>query len=107
MFLPDGSYRGVSAEEKRGETPLPEGYRLYKPGDMQSQGAASESQPFEYLSKDLLARLQLTLESQLSGWNEALGGGKEEYMSLKTAFNTVVFSMTFPIRNVAIYGRTR
>ena len=51
MLLPDGAFRGVSAEEKRGETPLPEGYRLYKPGDMQSQGAASESQPFEYLGK--------------------------------------------------------
>ena len=51
MLLPDGSYRGVSAEEKRGETPLPEGYHLYKPGDMQSQGAASEPQPFEYLGK--------------------------------------------------------
>ena len=51
MLLPDGSYRGVSAEEKRGETPLPEGYRLYKPGDMQSQGAASKPQPFEYLGK--------------------------------------------------------
>ena len=51
MLLPDGSYRGVGAEERRGETLPPAGYRLYKPGDMQSQGAASEPQPFEYLGK--------------------------------------------------------
>ena len=48
VLLPDGSYRGVSAAEKRGEAPLPRGARLYKPGDLQSQGAAREPQPFEF-----------------------------------------------------------
>ena len=51
VLLPDGSYRGVTAAEKRGETPLPEGGDLYKPGDMQSQGAAQEPQPFEFEGK--------------------------------------------------------
>jgi adenine-specific DNA-methyltransferase len=46
VLLPDGSYRGVTAAEKRGDSPLPEGAKLYKPGDLQSQGAASERQPF-------------------------------------------------------------
>ena len=48
VLLPDGSYRGVSATEKRGEAPLPEGARLYKPGDMQGQGTSREPQPFEF-----------------------------------------------------------
>jgi adenine-specific DNA-methyltransferase len=49
--LPDGSYRGVKAAEKRGESDLPEGARLYAPDNLISQGAASEPQPFEYEGK--------------------------------------------------------
>ncbi|MEH3117225.1 MAG: DNA methyltransferase [Methylorubrum populi] len=48
LLLPDGSYRGVTAAEARGEVEIPEGARPYKPGDLQSQGSASEPQPFEY-----------------------------------------------------------
>lgn len=51
VLLPNGTYRGVTAAEKRGETELPEGGRLYNPGDLQSQGAASEPQPFEFEGK--------------------------------------------------------
>jgi adenine-specific DNA-methyltransferase len=48
--FPDGTYRGLTAKELRAEDPLPEG-RLYTPGDLQSQGAASEPQVFEHLGK--------------------------------------------------------
>ena len=48
VLLPDGSYRGVSAAEKRGEAPLPEDARLYKPDNLQGQGASREPQPFEF-----------------------------------------------------------
>ncbi|MBM7333547.1 site-specific DNA-methyltransferase [Alcanivorax marinus] len=51
LLLPNGSYRGVTAAERRGEVELPEGARLYNPGDLQSQGASSESQPFEFEGK--------------------------------------------------------
>ncbi len=51
LFLPDGSYRGVTAAERRGDKELPQGARLYKPDNIQSQGAASEPQPFEYEGK--------------------------------------------------------
>ena len=51
VLLPDGTYRGVSAAEKRSEAPLPEGARLYKPGDLQGQGASREPQPFEFGGK--------------------------------------------------------
>ena len=47
-LLPDGSYRGVTAAERRREAPLPDGAKLYNPGDLQSQGAAREPQPFEF-----------------------------------------------------------
>ena len=48
VLLPDGSFRGVSATEKRGEAPLPEGARLYKPDNLQGQGSSREQQPFEF-----------------------------------------------------------
>ena len=51
VLLPDGTYRGVKATEARGEEDLPTGARLYNPGDLQSQGAASEPQPFVFEEK--------------------------------------------------------
>ena len=51
LLLPDGSYRGMTARETDGADPLPDGARLYTPGDVQSQGASSESQPFKYEGK--------------------------------------------------------
>ena len=51
VLLPDGSYRGVSAAEKRREVPLPADARLYKPDNLQSQGASREPQPFPFEGK--------------------------------------------------------
>lgn len=51
VLLPDGTYRGVTAAEKRGEEPLPQDARLYMPGDMMSQGGSSRPQPFEFEGK--------------------------------------------------------
>lgn len=51
VLMPDGSYRGVTAAEKRGEIPIPADARLYKPGDIKSQGAAKEDQTFVFEGK--------------------------------------------------------
>jgi adenine-specific DNA-methyltransferase len=51
VLLPDGSYRGMTRREKEGDGSLPEGSRLYKPDNIQSQGAAGEPQPFRYEGK--------------------------------------------------------
>jgi adenine-specific DNA-methyltransferase len=51
VLLDDGSYRGVTAAEKRGEDAIPKGAKLYNPGDLQSQGSSKEPQPFEYEGK--------------------------------------------------------
>lgn len=50
----DGSYRGVSASEKRGEESIPENCKLFKPDNIQSQGAASTPQPFVFQGKTYL-----------------------------------------------------
>jgi adenine-specific DNA-methyltransferase len=54
VLLPDGTYRGVTAAEKRGEADLPKDAKLYNPDNIQSQGAASEPQPFEHEGKTYL-----------------------------------------------------
>jgi adenine-specific DNA-methyltransferase len=51
LMFPDGKYRGMTAAERRGEAPLPSRTRIYQPGSIQSSGAASSRQPFEYLGK--------------------------------------------------------
>ncbi len=51
VLLDDGTYRGVTAAEARGEVPLPAGYRLYKPDNIVSQGAARSPQPYVYDKK--------------------------------------------------------
>jgi adenine-specific DNA-methyltransferase len=48
LHMPDGTTRGMSAAEKSGDAPLPVGARVYKPGDLQSQGASSQDQTFEF-----------------------------------------------------------
>ena len=51
VLLRDGTYRGVTAAERRGDVSLPEGSRLYNPDNLLSQGAASQPQPFEFDGK--------------------------------------------------------
>ncbi|MDZ4782877.1 MAG: site-specific DNA-methyltransferase [Planctomycetia bacterium] len=51
VLLPDGSYRGVTAAERRGEIPLPKDARLYIPDNIQGQGAASTDQTFIFDGK--------------------------------------------------------
>ena len=46
--LSNGQHRGVTAAEKSGKEPIPDGARLFKPDNLQSQGAASSPQPFSY-----------------------------------------------------------
>jgi adenine-specific DNA-methyltransferase len=48
VLLPDSSYRGVSAAERRGEVPIPADARFYLPDNLLSQGGANEPQPFTF-----------------------------------------------------------
>ena len=49
IYFEDGSSRGL----QKGEAPddLPDGARLYAPGDLQSQGSAAEPQPYVFAGK--------------------------------------------------------
>ncbi|MGH3923157.1 MAG: site-specific DNA-methyltransferase, partial [Pseudonocardiaceae bacterium] len=48
IMLPDGSYRGLTADELTGAISKPSEARLYTPGDLQSQNPSSEDQAFTY-----------------------------------------------------------
>lgn len=54
LLFPDGTYRGITAAEARGDVALPDDVKLYNPGDLQSQGAATELQPFEFEGRTYL-----------------------------------------------------
>lgn len=51
LILPDGTYRGVSAAESRGDTSVPKGAVPYSPDNIISQGRAKERQPFSFRGK--------------------------------------------------------
>lgn len=51
IMEPHGFYRGLTAEEKSGKKQLSETAILYSPGDLQSQGAASIPQPFNFMGR--------------------------------------------------------
>ena len=46
--LSDGTCRPMTQDEREGRSPLPEGGRIFRYGDLQSQGPASKDAPFEY-----------------------------------------------------------
>jgi len=50
-LLVDGDQRSMTPGEVRGDEPLPAGAVVYKAGDLSSQGAAKNPQPYEYLDR--------------------------------------------------------
>ena len=51
LLLPDGTQRSMTTREKENPKLIPFGCRVYKPGDLKSQGASSEPQSFTYKGK--------------------------------------------------------
>jgi adenine-specific DNA-methyltransferase len=51
LLFPDGTFRGVTADERRGIASIPVGARLYKPDNLVSQGSSAEPQPFAFRGK--------------------------------------------------------
>lgn len=68
LRLADGTCRGMSKPEELGQCALPAGARVYKAGDLQSQGPASKQQPFEFRGKQYLP-------GAASHWKAAYPGG--------------------------------
>ncbi|WGZ90857.1 MAG: site-specific DNA-methyltransferase [Candidatus Thiocaldithrix dubininis] len=52
LLLPDGTYRGLTASEVRGESEIPSNSRLYQPTSLISQGESKTNQCFNFAGKD-------------------------------------------------------
>ena len=52
LYFEDGTSRGLRKGESLDD--LPRGSRLYKPSDLQSQGAASEPQPYDFAGRQYM-----------------------------------------------------
>jgi adenine-specific DNA-methyltransferase len=48
LEVPDGTRRPMTREERDGSLAVPKGARIYRLGDLQSQGSASDDTPFEF-----------------------------------------------------------
>ncbi len=51
LHLSDGTTRGMTAAERKGDVPIPDGARIYTPDNIKSQGASSQDQTFEFRGK--------------------------------------------------------
>jgi adenine-specific DNA-methyltransferase len=69
--LPDGSRRTMSADEKSGATPLPDGSKVFRLDNATSQGSASKPQPFEFEGRTFNPKSN-------SHWKASYPGGMEK-----------------------------
>ena len=105
VLLPDGSYRGVSAAERRRDVALPEGAKLYSPDNLQSQGASREPQPFEFDGT-------VCQPAANSHWKPNYPEGLERLVERAvsmwplTAFDTGASHPTFPTESEGTSGPT-
>jgi len=99
VLLPDGTYRGVTAAEKRGEETIPEGARLYKPDNIQSQGASSSPQPFEYQGKVYKPGANSHWKANYPEGMERLAAAGRIHVA-KNSIQYVRFSDDFPFQQI-------
>jgi adenine-specific DNA-methyltransferase len=97
IMLSDGTSRGMTIREIRGEEQLPDGAKLYKPDNIISQGASSGDQTFKYMGKKYGPGLNSHWKASLpDGMNRLAWAGR-----LHVARNTlqyVRFDDDFPWR---------
>lgn len=51
LLLPDGSQRGMTKNERLDNSLIPEGAKIYKAGNIKSQGSSNTDQHFDFLGK--------------------------------------------------------
>jgi adenine-specific DNA-methyltransferase len=73
VLLPDGTMRGLTARELRGDDPFPSGGRLYNPDNLISQGAASAAQVFRFNGEDYAPGLNSHWKAQFPEGMTRLG----------------------------------
>jgi adenine-specific DNA-methyltransferase len=67
LLLPDGTYRGLTASEVRGECEIPSNSRLYQPTSLISQGESKTNQCFNFVGKDYFPPANQHWKTTVSG----------------------------------------
>ncbi|MDR3154609.1 MAG: site-specific DNA-methyltransferase [Deltaproteobacteria bacterium] len=98
IVLPDGTQRSLNKEEKEDTSLIPKNAIRYKAGDLQSQGASSAAQPFEYNGKTYYP-------AKASHWKTTDAGLKRlaENNRIHTATNSIRyrrFTTDFPYSRI-------
>ena len=97
VMFPDGSYRGLTADELAGATAIPPEARLYTPGDLQSQNPASGDQVFSYRGRAYRpGRTSHWKASYPDGMNRLAWAGRIHVA--RNSIRYVRFAVDFPLR---------
>jgi adenine-specific DNA-methyltransferase len=97
VMLSDGSHRGMTAAELRGDVSLPAGARVYKPDNIQSSGSAGP-QPFEFRGRTYHPAGNAHWKASLEGMERLVHGGRIHVAA--NSIQYVRYADDFPYRPI-------
>jgi len=95
LMLPDGTYRGITAKELRGEIPIPKNAQLYQPTSLISQGESKTPQLFNYKGKEYTPGRGQHWKTNLNGM-ENLGKAERIHVA-KNSIRYIRYASDFPV----------
>ena len=98
LILPDGTYRGLTAAEMRGETNVPKGAKLYQPTSLISQGGSSTPQEFRFKGKKYLPGVNQHWKTTVDGL-EQLAKNNRIHVA-ENSIRYVRYSEDFPFKPI-------
>jgi adenine-specific DNA-methyltransferase len=96
VMLPNGSYRGATAEELRGVKKIPEGSKLYQPTSLISQGETSSPQDFIFGGKKYVSGKNQHWKTSLKGL-ERIGEQNRIHVA-KNSIRYIRYANDFPFQ---------
>lgn len=96
LMMPNGTYRGVTTEELRGEKPLPDDAKLYQPTSLISQGETSSAQDFTLNAKTYSSPKGQHWKTSINGLKRLAEKGRIHIA--KNSIRYIRFSDDFPYR---------
>ena len=98
IIFPDGTHRGLTAAELRGETPLPENVRTYRPTNIVSQGGTKSPQIFEYQGKKYEPKPNQHWKTSVEGLNRLAENNRIHVAA--NSIQYVRYSDDFPFKQI-------
>ncbi|AOV18846.1 DNA methylase (plasmid) [Acidihalobacter aeolianus] len=98
VLLPDGSYRGLTAQELRGERSITEGAKLYQPTSLVSQGETSSPQEFVFDGKAYRPPANQHWKTTVAGLENLAKAGRIH--KARNSIRYIRFSTDFPVQPI-------